>query len=102
MNNRFWTTGAAIAVGCGVLGLASAAAAQTVVDFTVAEYSSKTGPFFEKVAAAFEAENPDIDINIEVVPWDTLLQRLTTDVAGGSSPDLAIIGTRWLLDFSGQ
>ena len=102
INNRFWTTGAAMAASFGVLSLASAAAAQTVVDFTVAEYSSKTGPFFEKVAAAFEAENPDIDINIEVVPWDTLLQRLTTDVAGGSSPDIAIIGTRWLLDFTAQ
>ena len=39
-------------------------------NFTVAEYSSKTGPYFEKVAADFEAANPDIEINIEVVPWD--------------------------------
>ena len=76
--------------------------AQTVVDFTVAEYSAKTGPYFEKVAADFEAANPDIDINIEVVPWDTLLQRLTTDIAGGNAPDLSIIGTRWLLDFASQ
>ncbi len=81
---------------------AAPALSQTVVDFTVAEYSSKTGPYFEKVAAAFEAENPDIDINIEVVPWDTLLQRLTTDIAGGVAPDLSIIGTRWLLDFAEQ
>jgi multiple sugar transport system substrate-binding protein len=36
------------------------------------------------------------------VPWDTLLQRLTTDVAGGNAPDLSIIGTRWLLDFAAQ
>lgn len=82
--------------------MAGPAFAQTTVDFTVAEYSSKTGPFFEEVAAAFEMENPDIDINIEVVPWDTLLQRLTTDIAGGAAPDISIIGTRWLLDFAEQ
>jgi len=94
------TTLAASALTLGVM--ASAAFAETTVDFTVAEYSSKTGPFFEEVAAAFEKENPDIDINIEVVPWDTLLQRLTTDIAGGAAPDISIIGTRWLLDFAEQ
>ncbi len=85
-----------------MFGLAGIAQAETTVKFTVAEYSSKTGPFFEQVAKDFEAKNPDIKVAIEVVPWDTLLQRLTTDVAGGSTPDLAIIGTRWLLDFASQ
>lgn len=85
-----------------LLAMSGAAIGETTVDFTVAEYSSKTGPYFEEVAAAFEAENPDIKINVEVVPWDTLLQRLTTDIAGGAAPDISIIGTRWLLDFAEQ
>lgn len=97
-----WKVLAASAVAIGALGAAAPALAQTRVDFTVAEYSSKTGPFFEEVAAAFEKDNPDIDINIQVVPWDTLLQRLTTDIAGGTAPDISIIGTRWLLDFAAQ
>ena len=95
-------TMAASALTMGLIGVAGSASAETNVDFTVAEYSSKTGPYFEEVAAAFEAVNPDININVEVVPWDTLLQRLTTDIAGGASPDLSIIGTRWLLDFAEQ
>ena len=93
---------AASALAIGVLGAMAPAQAQTKVDFTVAEYSSKTGSYFEEVAAAFEKANPDIDINIQVVPWDTLLQRLTTDIAGGTAPDISIIGTRWLLDFAAQ
>lgn len=93
---------ATAALAIGALGAIAPAQAQTRVDFTVAEYSSKTGPYFEEVAAAFEKENPDIDINIQVVPWDTLLQRLTTDIAGGTAPDISIIGTRWLLDFAAQ
>lgn len=35
---------------------------------TVAEYSSKTGPYFEKAATEFEAANPGVDVQIEVVP----------------------------------
>lgn len=95
-------TMAASALAMGMIGVTGSASAETNVDFTVAEYSSKTGPYFMEVAAAFEAANPDININIEVVPWDVLLQRLTTDIAGGTTPDLSIIGTRWLLDFAEQ
>lgn len=80
------------------LALAPMASAETL-RFTVAEYSSATGPFFEELAAAFEAENPEHDVQIEVVPWDVLLQKLTTDISGGVNADLAIIGTRWLIDF---
>lgn len=76
----------------------SAASAQTV-RVTVAEYSSKTGPYFEEAATAFERANPGTDIQIEVVPWDVLLQKLTTDISGGANADLSIIGTRWLVDF---
>lgn len=102
MKSLSWKAMAASTLAIGVLGAIAPAQAQTRVDFTVAEYSSKTGPYFEEVAAAFEKENPDIDINIQVVPWDTLLQRLTTDIAGGTTPDISIIGTRWLLDFASQ
>lgn len=93
---------AASALAVGMAWAGSPAQAKTQVNFTVAEYSSKTGPYFEEVAAAFEKENPDIHINIQVVPWDTLLQRLTTDIAGGQAPDISIIGTRWLVDFASQ
>lgn len=102
MYHAFRTTTAALALSLGMFGLGGAVHAETTVKFTVAEYSSKTGPFFEQVAKDFEAANPDIKVAVEVIPWDTLLQRLTTDVAGGSTPDIAIIGTRWLLDFASQ
>jgi multiple sugar transport system substrate-binding protein len=95
-----WLKVAAISSAAAV-ALASAAYAQTV-RVTVAEYSSKTGPYFEKAATEFEAENPGTDIQIEVVPWDVLQQKLTTDISGGANADLAIIGTRWLIDYVSQ
>ncbi len=69
------------------------------VRVTVAEYSNATGPYFEKMAQQFTQANPGIDVKIEVVNWNSLLQKLQTDISGGTNSDLSIIGTRWLLDF---
>jgi multiple sugar transport system substrate-binding protein len=38
-------------------------------------------------------------VKIEVVNWSSLLQKLQTDISGGTNADVSIIGTRWLLDF---
>ena len=102
MTYQFKRATAAAVAALGMLGFAAAANAKTEVRFVVAEYSSYSGKHYEEVAAAFEKQNPDIDVKVEVVPWNTLLQRLTTDIAGGTAPDISIIGTRWLLDFAAQ
>ncbi|MGQ7847415.1 ABC transporter substrate-binding protein [Granulosicoccus sp. 3-233] len=81
------------------LALSATLASADTLRVTVAEYSSKTGPYFEEAANAFEQANPDTTVQIEVVPWDVLLQKLTTDISGNANADLSIIGTRWLLDF---
>lgn len=65
----------------------------------VAEYSKQTGPYFHKVAKAFEKTHPDASIRIEVVPWGSLRQSLTTDIVAHHAPDLSIIGTRWMPTF---
>ncbi|MGI9420691.1 MAG: ABC transporter substrate-binding protein, partial [Geminicoccaceae bacterium] len=91
-----WTSGAAaIALGVGLAGTASAAEVRVIVS----HYSDQTAPIFEAMAEEFEAANPDIDVTIENVAWGNLQQRLTTDIAGGTAPDISIIGTRWLVDY---
>lgn len=87
------------AVALTAMGLAGITAQAETVRVTVAYYSDKTGPYFQKMAEAYEKANPGDSIKIEVVNWDTLLQKLQTDISGGTNADLAIIGTRWLLDF---
>lgn len=89
------------ALACLSLSLAGVAQAGDV-RFVIAEYSPKTGPYFEKVAADFEAANPGINMILEVVPWNDMQQRLITDLAANNAPDIAIIGTRWLVDFVAQ
>lgn len=100
MLKTMWSKSLLLA-GAGLLASTALASAGTV-RVTVAEYSAKTGPYFEEAAAAFEKANPDTDIQIEVVPWDVLQQKLTTDISGNANADIAIIGTRWLIDFVEQ
>ena len=79
---------------CKVLGLLVGAAA---LAFTIASaqakdeirvvvgfYSAATQAIFEGMAKDFNAAHPDVDVKIEVVQWDNLQQRLTTDIAGGN------------------
>jgi multiple sugar transport system substrate-binding protein len=81
------------------LVFAAPAVQAETVRVTVAYYSAGTEPYFKKMAEQFEKANPGSQIQIEMVNWDTLQQKLQTDLSGGTNADLAIIGTRWLLDF---
>ena len=77
--------------GLTALLMAGTVSAQTV-RVTVAEYSSKTGPYFEKVAGEFEAANPGTDIQIAnyiVQPEDSGVGVMlpTGDANGDGFPD---------------
>ncbi len=87
---------AVLALGAG------SALAKTEVRVVIAHYSDQTPTVFQGIAKDFEAKHPDIAIKLEDVSWDNLQQRLTTDIAGGTAPDIAIIGTRWLVDYAQQ
>lgn len=45
----------------------------------------------EKVKAAFEAKNPDIKIQTQHAPWANYFDKLQTQWAGGSSPDVMFL-----------
>jgi multiple sugar transport system substrate-binding protein len=84
------------------LVLAGTASAKTNVKMIVAHFSDQTMKTFQAAADRFEAKNPDIHIVLEEVSWDNLQQRLATDIAGGTAPDLSIIASRWLYDYTSQ
>lgn len=90
-----------LALTAAMVSVAALAHAETL-RVTVAEYSSKTGPYFNAAAKAFEKAHPGDKVQIEVVPWDNLLQKLTTDISANANADLSIIGTRWMIDFVSQ
>lgn len=48
----------------------------------------------------FEAENPEVKVNVTAIPWDAALSKYQTAIAGGTTPDIAQMGTTWMGDFS--
>lgn len=45
-------------------------------------------PLDDRIIEAFEAENPNIDIDFEAIPFGTFSARLVTSFAAGTGPDL--------------
>ena len=65
-------------------------------------YSDATAGIFKTLIASYQKANPDVTVTAEEIGWDNLQQRLTTDIAGGTNPDIAVIATRWILDYAKQ
>ena len=91
----------------GVPGLALAAGAPraqaaTSLHVIYAYYSDATAGILRNVVTDFQAANPGVTVNAEEIGWDNLQQRLTTDISGDTAPDVAVIATRWLLDWATQ
>lgn len=53
-----------------------------------------------KAIAAFEKQNPGLKIKAEYMGFNGYLERLTTQIAGGSEPDIMQINWAWLAMFS--
>ncbi len=103
MNHKSnWAARVALLLIATATTLASTSVFASEIRFTFGEYSDKTGPFWQKVAADFMAENPGVTIKAEPVPWNEYLQRLTTDISAGTQPDMSVLASIWLADFAGQ
>ena len=53
-----------------------------------------------KAIALFELQNPGLKIKAEYMGFNGYLERLTTQIAGGSEPDIMQINWAWLAMFS--
>lgn len=45
-------------------------------------------PIFRKLADEFEEKNPNVKVNIEIIPYDQYLTKLEVAAQGGTAPDL--------------
>ncbi len=69
------------------------------VTFFWALYDGLTEDFRASVEKAFNDASKDSQVQIVPVKWDDMQNKLTTAVAGGTPPEISVVGTRWLLDF---
>ena len=66
------------------------------ISFVVAEYSTKTAPFWQKIVAQCEAANPGLKINLEVLGWEQAHAATAQRIAAGTFPDLLNTATIWV------
>lgn len=59
-----------------------------VINFVAAQYSDLTEGYLKAAIDAFTAKNPNVTVNLEVVGWDTIGQRITSMVGSKQAPDL--------------
>lgn len=75
---------------------ANASASKTVISFEVAEYSTKTVPYWQGVVKAFEAKYPNYQVNLTSVGWNQAHDTTVRQIAAHNLPDLVNTATIWL------
>ncbi len=50
--------------------------------------------------ADFEAANPDADVKVTPIPWESAHDKLSNAIAAGETPDVSLIGTTWMGEFA--
>ncbi len=56
--------------------------------------------FQQAAVDRFEAENPDIEVEVTTIPYPEYQQRLLTAVQGGNAPDIATLDQIWVAAFA--
>ncbi|GAB2508480.1 ABC transporter substrate-binding protein [Paramicrobacterium agarici] len=90
MAKRILTIAAAVAASSLMLS-GCAASDTTEADTTTVNFrlwDENVAKAYEASFDEFEEQNPNISVNINVVPWDEYWSKLRTDVAGGTMDDV--------------
>lgn len=66
------------------------------INFVFMRTSDNTEPYWQEVIAAFEAENPNIKVNLFIFKWEEGQQRIQEMIDQGNPPTLARVATRWI------
>ncbi|MFN5746278.1 MAG: sugar ABC transporter substrate-binding protein [Methylococcaceae bacterium] len=59
----------------------------------------REGDLVQSLVPAFERQNPDIQINVQQIPWSAAHEKLLTAFAGDALPDVVQLGNTWVPEF---
>lgn len=59
------------------------------------------GEALPELLTGFEEENPDLELEVTPVPWDSAHDKFTSAIAAGTAPDVAQVGSTWMAEFVG-
>jgi multiple sugar transport system substrate-binding protein len=57
------------------------------------------GEHVAKLIPGFTALHPDIDVRVQIIPWNAAHEKLLTAFAGESLPDMCQLGNTWIPEF---
>jgi multiple sugar transport system substrate-binding protein len=77
-----------LVAGSGAVAVSAGAATTQTITFIAAQYSGLTQPYWQGLVKSFEAQNPGIKVNLEVVSWNDIGQKVDTLVANKQYPDI--------------
>ncbi|MFF8016178.1 extracellular solute-binding protein [Streptomyces sp. NPDC007929] len=82
----------AVLGGCGATG----GSADVTLKLVAADYgdsaANSSEKYWEKLAAEYEADHPDVKIDVSVYSWNDVDRKVREMVAAGDPPDMAQIG----------
>ncbi len=73
-----------------MIALGASALAQTTITWSFWGDPGELPPNYE-VIEAFEAAHPDITIEVQHAPWGSYFDRIQTQMAGGTAPDVMFL-----------
>ena len=57
-------------------------------------------PVLQEIVAEFEAQNPDIKVNLTDLTWANGHEKIVIAFASGSAPDIVELGSDWIAQFA--
>jgi multiple sugar transport system substrate-binding protein len=75
--------------GCGSAGTSGkSAGAKGNFTFVLSQYSNATEPYTKTLVENFMKQNPGIKVDLQVIGWDVLEQKVNTMISTNQAPDL--------------
>jgi multiple sugar transport system substrate-binding protein len=65
----------------------------TTIKLVAAQYSDKTKGYWENLIKAFEAKNPNVKVDLQVIDWNNITQQVNTMVQTRQLPDILNLNT---------
>ncbi|MDR1797804.1 MAG: extracellular solute-binding protein [Clostridiales Family XIII bacterium] len=86
-------SGASAAGSSAAAGSSGDGEVKTVTFANWAAAEESTQPYIAEVISAFEAENPNIKIDVQSIPVSDILKEVTIQATAGNAPDIAQISS---------
>ncbi len=84
---------------CIIILVTACSPQRAQVNFVFMRTSDFTEPYWQGVIKDFEAQNPDIQVNLYIFTWEEGRQKIADMVAQGKPPTLARVATRWIPEY---